>query len=50
VRLERKEHVVTSEELFEKLVRRELEHAPAPRAEAVLEPKASSKSGKGKKA
>jgi len=29
VRLERKEHTVTGAELFEKLVRRELEHAPA---------------------
>ena len=28
VRLERKEHVVTGEELFEKLVRRELEGSP----------------------
>jgi len=30
VRLERKEHVVTNEELFEKLVKRELENPPLP--------------------
>ncbi len=51
VRLERKEQVVTSEELFEKLVRRELEHAPA-LEEAVVaapKPKASKKSPKSTK-
>ena len=49
VRLERKEHAVTSEELFEKLVQRELAQAPAPPPTAVGVARASIKSAKSKK-
>jgi hypothetical protein len=51
VRLERKEQVVTSEELFEKLVRRELAHVPAleEAVAAAPAPNASKKSQKNKK-